>query len=96
MAMERKAGRPLDTQKKAVGIETPSISIGIQYAFKVPACGTCPMLVNGLCSVYESRPALCRLWGLTKSMRCPHCDPERFLTDIEAYAFLDEVRRIGF
>ena len=28
------------------------------------------------CGIYEDRPLICRLWGMTRSMRCPHgCIP---------------------
>lgn len=33
--------------------------------------GTCSLLVDGKCSVYEIRPLICRLWGLAKEMECP-------------------------
>ena len=57
---------------------------------------TCPLLKDGLCSVYDIRPAICRLWGLVKKMACPWgCEPERWLTDEEAGVVLDKVRRIG-
>lgn len=37
---------------------------------------TCPALVDGRCSVYELRPMLCRVWGASEAMPCPHgCRP---------------------
>jgi Fe-S-cluster containining protein len=38
----------------------------------------CPLLDwKGACSVYEHRPFICRLWGLTEDMKCPYgCVPE--------------------
>ncbi len=54
--------------------------------------GTCPMLRDGKCSVYEVRPMICRLWGLVEKLRCPHgCTPSRWISDEEAHAFLDRV-----
>jgi hypothetical protein len=56
----------------------------------------CPLLRNNECSVYETRPLICRLWGLVERMRCPFgCVPERWLTDAEAYSLLDRVGKIG-
>jgi hypothetical protein len=57
----------------------------------------CPLLtVEGECSVYEKRPMICRLWGLTRLMRCPHgCTPSRWLTEIETFGFLERARQIG-
>lgn len=38
--------------------------------------GTCSLLVDGKCSVYEIRPVICRLWGMAKEMECPFgCEP---------------------
>ena len=50
----------------------------------------CPMLTpSGACAIYDIRPMICRLWGLTKSMACPFgCVPERWLTEDEAHALL--------
>lgn len=40
--------------------------------------GCCPALThNGHCSMYSDRPAVCRLWGVVETMKCPHgCVPE--------------------
>lgn len=57
----------------------------------------CPMLEEGgACSVYALRPIICRLWGLVPKLACPHgCVPERWLTDAEAYALLEEAEVIA-
>ena len=37
-----------------------------------------------------TKPMICRLWGLTRMMACPHgCVPSRWLTEEEARGFLD-------
>jgi len=61
---------------------------------------TCPLLVEGRCSAYEVRPAICRIWGTirarTSMMHCPHgCRPKRWLSDAEARAILDAIRAIS-
>ena len=44
----------------------------------------CIALKNGACSVYDDRPLMCRLFGVTEKLRCPHgCVPERLLTEDE-------------
>jgi uncharacterized protein len=49
----------------------------------------CPALENGRCSVYSDRPAICRLWGATESMPCPHgCTPPDALTQSESHELL--------
>ena len=57
---------------------------------------TCPMLsMFGRCNVYEVRPAICRLYGVVKAMRCPHgCEPDRWLTDQEASEIIWELSRL--
>lgn len=48
------------------------------------------------CGVYQARPMICRLWGLTETMRCPHgCRPSRVLTEAEGYEFLARSMQIG-
>lgn len=58
--------------------------------------GRCPLLTDaGACSVYDIRPALCRLWYTVESNPCPHgCKPERWLTDKEAESLLGEMYEI--
>lgn len=51
----------------------------------------CPALTMlNQCSVYEARPLICRLWGMTAGMRCQYgCEPEGgFLTGQQMYEFL--------
>ena len=57
---------------------------------------TCPMLKQGLCSVYAIRPMICRLWAVVETMRCPWgCVPERFLSHEEGLIFLARISEIG-
>ncbi len=56
---------------------------------------TCPALVDGMCSVYEVRPLICRLFGAVPEMRCPHgCIPERWLTHEEAMDIFREIKEV--
>ncbi len=49
----------------------------------------CPALVDGRCGVYEDRPTICRLWGATQSMPCPHgCTPDSALTQEQSHRLL--------
>jgi hypothetical protein len=47
--------------------------------------------------VYEVRPMICRLWGMTPGMRCQFgCEPEGgFLTERQGYEFLARVAELG-
>ncbi len=44
----------------------------------------CPALTEtGLCSVYELRPTVCRLWGAMEGLECPHgCKVKPRLLDV--------------
>ena len=56
----------------------------------------CPLLQGSDCSRYGLRPAICRLWGVVKAMRCPHgCKPKRWMTDAEAHGILRQVRELS-
>ena len=55
--------------------------------------GHCPLLSpNGRCTVYANRPLICRLWGVTKKLRCPHgCKPKRWVKPEESAAMIKEL-----
>lgn len=76
-------------------VEWDRIIARVGYAPKVREDLVCPMLgSNGGCKVYDVRPAICRLWGVVDNpmMKCPHgCEPDRWLTDIEADAILKRI-----
>lgn len=57
----------------------------------------CPALnFMGRCGVYDLRPMICRLWGLTEDMPCHYgCKPERYLTREEGFSFLARAREIA-
>jgi Fe-S-cluster containining protein len=50
----------------------------------------CPALTMlHQCSVYEIRPMICRLWGLSRRLRCNYgCKPSRVLSEPEMYELL--------
>jgi hypothetical protein len=59
---------------------------------------TCPALVDGRCSGYAVRVAICRAWGAVEDLRCPHgCAPAdgRLLTTAEAHALIDAATNAG-
>lgn len=63
-------------------------------------CGmgaSCSMLdAQRRCRAYATRPMICRLWGLTKKMRCHYgCVPERWLSDAEVFRFIARADSIG-
>jgi Fe-S-cluster containining protein len=59
---------------------------------------TCPALsVLKRCAVYEVRPLICRLWGLTRVMRCSYgCVPEGgYLPERTALELIARVHEIA-
>ena len=61
--------------------------------------GFCPYLDLGTkrCTVHSVRPMICRLWGVSENMKCPHgCKPEpRYLTVKEQRAYFRKALQIG-
>ena len=58
---------------------------------------SCPMLsLMGNCTIYDIRPAICRLYGLTKLLQCQFgCTPERWLDDTEARHLLRQIHKLS-
>ena len=58
----------------------------------------CPMLKDGRCSVYDIRPAICRLFGAVdyKMLECPKGRrPERLMPEVGARQILRTVEELG-
>lgn len=52
---------------------------------------SCALLKDGLCSIYDKRPLICRLFGLVPEMKCPFgCVPERWVKPEEARKMLEK------
>lgn len=49
------------------------------------------------CSVYDARPAICRLWGVSEAMPCDHgdCYTPNPLTEAESAALMNRAQQIG-
>lgn len=55
----------------------------------------CKMLVAGQCSIYDDRPFVCRLYGVTEDLPCTHgCTPERVLTRKEVLGLMEQIKAI--
>lgn len=59
--------------------------------------GVCPMLSpTGKCMVYSVRPWICRVWGTTRALACPHgCEPTRWLTVEETHDILRRIQAVA-
>lgn len=62
-----------------------------------PTTTSCPLLTEAKrCKLYDVRPFICRIWGLTPRLRCPHgCEPERWLSDDDAQAMIEEIKSLN-
>lgn len=58
--------------------------------------GLCPALnMFHQCSVYQIRPLICRIWGMTRRLRCNYgCKPDRMLSEPQAYEFIARAMEI--
>lgn len=56
----------------------------------------CGYLSESKCSVYDHRPAICRLFGSTEKLTCPFgCEPDRMLTEPESMVILASIDALG-
>jgi Fe-S-cluster containining protein len=53
----------------------------------------CPHLGVAGCQVYEERPLICRLFGTTPRLRCPHGRQPENMIDLEIEIKIDEYFR---
>lgn len=80
--MEQESGQPLRVR------EHPLYPDGTRMC--------CHLTPEGRCGVYESRPMICRLWGVTEGLPCHHgCKPARYMTDNEGLALLALSLKVG-
>ena len=76
---------------EATGVHIPNIHEGGRMV------ETCPALVDGRCSVYTSRPTICRIWGVSEPMPCPFvgCSVLDPLTTEETEAVSERAFELG-
>lgn len=56
----------------------------------------CTMLKGTRCTAYSVRPLICRVWGTTEKLRCPHgCEPERWLSEQEFNELAQEMQKLS-
>lgn len=77
-----------DDRIRSQGFDIPSMADAIA-ALEGGEDYYCPALDDGQCAVYDDRPTICRLWGATQSMPCPHgCTPADALTQEQSHSLL--------
>jgi Fe-S-cluster containining protein len=84
-----------DRRLQELGVFIPSMVEGVE-AIDRGEDYWCPALRDRRCTVYEDRPTICRLWGATTTMPCPHgCTPGNPMTQEESFELLALSRRAG-
>ena len=86
-----------------LGVEIPVMTDEWSRAWENDEPAYCPAFSLGAqglgkpgCTVYDRRPTICRLWGVSESMPCPYgCKPEKTLTDREGFEILFRAARAG-
>jgi Fe-S-cluster containining protein len=62
---------------------------------KTPNVLSCAALKNEKCSIYNARPAICRLYGVSEGLECPFgCKPKKMISKQEAYALVREIEAL--
>jgi Fe-S-cluster containining protein len=56
--------------------------------------GVCSHLKDGKCSIYENRPLICRIYGVSEMFICEGCKPVRTLTEEETLGIIHEYVRV--
>jgi Fe-S-cluster containining protein len=102
------AEKDLDTLRARLAVTTATLR-DLSYEAHAQAKIPCVLLVDGVCSVYPSRPFACRAWNSTSVTRCQeifdHGDPITMIPPIEmdvyesiwevAQGVMDGLRRAG-
>jgi hypothetical protein len=84
-----------DRRVREAGVDIPSMADAVA-ALERGEDYYCPALQDGRCTVYEQRPTICRLWGATESMPCPHgCAPGQPLGRDESFELLRQAADAG-
>lgn len=56
---------------------------------------TCDKLKNGRCTIYQSRPYVCRVYGATVGLMCIHgCKPDRIISLQESRKHMEALGRM--
>ena len=59
------------------------------------ACLECVYLKDNKCQVYEARPIICRLFGISEGMECPYgCKPASKLSFEDGHTLIKEAKKI--
>lgn len=80
-----------------IGEPFPTIAEMSEDLADDPVGYRCPLLEDGRCTEHRIRPLVCRLWGVTEQLKCPHgCVPQGgHLPASEGSALMQVMLRIG-
>ena len=91
---ELEAGQIREVSLRPVTFETSPSGQHVTMIPEGPGL-VCPMLVGTKCSIYNSRPLVCRIFGVSEGLACPKgCRPKKMLTRKEAASLLKQIHRL--
>ena len=68
---------------------------GMEERFAKSVFDYCPYLENGKCAIYEVRPFVCRIYGVSESLKCPYVKAEKYLSREITDKLHEAVKRIS-
>jgi Fe-S-cluster containining protein len=72
--------------------EAPELAPGRRHLKLNEETMSCEFLVNKRCSIYESRPLICRLYGVAEGLECAHgCKPEQEISRKDVQKLIDQL-----
>lgn len=72
----------------------PAFGVGDNLILETRKELHCTLLRKGRCTIYHSRPMICRLFGVADGLPCPFgCQPERLLSRGEVEALVDAMSK---
>lgn len=90
---------PIDECVHPIEKELITLETGVAPNFARNPHEACPMLTSqGLCSIHENRPLICRMFGVASDpiMACPYgCKPKITVTNHEARGLYAKLQRIA-
>jgi len=87
-ARERMGGKSLFKLEKVL----EALKQNNEDSIKIPSC---PALKDKRCSIYNVRPAICRLYGVAEGLECPFgCKPKKTISRAEVNILLKEIEAL--
>ncbi len=78
-----------------MGGKNPFNPVSMLNEMKKGNIPSCAALKDNKCSIYSSRPAICRLYGVAEGLKCNYgCESDKYLTKEEANRIIREIESL--